>query len=749
MMDRVGQQLGNYRLVRLLGHGGFAEVYLGRHIYLGTQAAIKVLHTQLARDDLEGFRTEARTIAELVHSNIVRILDFGVDGHTPFLVMEYAPNGTLRGRYPKGGILPPKDIVSYVKQGAAALQYAHDRKLIHRDIKPENMLIGHDNRILLSDFGIALVAQSSLSQSTQEVAGTVAYMAPEQLQGKPRIASDQYALGVVIYEWLSGDRPFRGSFTEIASQHVLVPPPPLRGRVPTISPAVDEVVLRALAKDPHQRFLSVSAFATAFEEASRLQKPDIVKSSPSILPSSSSLSPTIVATPPSQSREIPSPLSQPTQLATPPSHSQSVASSLQPTQLATPPSPPLEARPLAPGTYSTAVRAIPQPKKGPNVGLLIGTAILLIALISGSFYVFTRSGSSNPGNVNSSQTRSNGNGTTTNTGGGGTTPTITAALVTDIGGLNDGGFNQMSYAGYEKARQQYSFPDKVIQSQVISDAEYTKNINAAAQQADMVIGIGFLMQNAIYTVAKQFPNKKFALIDGCATNPADKTGACQNLPNVAPLFFNEQQAGCLVGAIASQMEVDGKARIPKLLGHNTISAVGGLAIPPVVRYIAGYKYCAQKVDPSVTVVVGYSNDFTDPTKCKAVALNQINNSGADILFQVAGGCAIGVFDAANQQNIFSIGTDANQSKDSTGATRLSVITSAIERVDNAVFDIINDAQKGTFYSFVANPFKFDIAHDGVGFATPSSDVPQDAVQKAIDFANQIKAGTLVPPEQIP
>jgi serine/threonine protein kinase len=245
MMDRVGQQLGNYRLVQLLGRGGFAEVYLGQHIYLGTQAAIKVLHTQLARDDLEGFRTEARTIAELVHPNIVRILDFGVDGYTPFLVMEYAPNGTLRGRYPKGSILPPADIVSYVKQVAATLQYAHDRKLIHRDIKPENMLVGHDNRILLSDFGIALVAQSSLSQSTQAVAGTVAYMAPEQLQGKPRIASDQYALGVVIYEWLSGDRPFRGSFTEIASQHVLVPPPPLRERVPTISPAVEEVVLKA------------------------------------------------------------------------------------------------------------------------------------------------------------------------------------------------------------------------------------------------------------------------------------------------------------------------------------------------------------------------------------------------------------------------------------------------------------------------------------------------------------------------
>ena len=170
------------------------------------------------------------------------------------------------------------------------------------------------------------------------------------------------------------------------------------------------------------------------------------------------------------------------------------------------------------------------------------------------------------------------------TGGGGTTPTaassakVTVGLVTDIGGLNDGGFNQFSHKGYEQARTQYGFPDVVIQSQVISDAEYTKNITAAAQQADMVIGVGFLMEKAIYTVAKQYPNKKFALIDGCATNPADKTGACVNLPNVAPLFFKEQQAGCLVGAIAGQMEVDGKSKVPKLLGHNTIGAVGGQAL---------------------------------------------------------------------------------------------------------------------------------------------------------------------------
>ena len=349
----------------------------------------------------------------------------------------------------------------------------------------------------------------------------------------------------------------------------------------------------------------------------------------------------------------------------------------------------------------------------------------------------------------------------TTTSGGGTTPTtaskasVTVGLVTDVGGLNDGGFNQFSHAGYEKARTQYGFPDVVIQSQVISDSEYTKNITAAAQQANMVIGVGFLMQNAIYTVAKQYPNKKFALIDGCATNPTDKSGACVSLPNVAPLFFKEQQAGCLVGAMAGQMEVDGKAKLPKLLGHNTISAVGGLAIPPVVRYIAGYKYCAQKVDPSVNVVVGYSNDFVDPTKCAAIANKQISSNNADILFQVAGACGIGVLDAASQKNVYSIGVDVDQSKTSTGTLRPSVITSAEKRIDTAAYSIINLAEKqgtaatGAYSSYVANPTKFDINNDGVAYATPSSAVPQDAIAKANDFANQMKSGTLVVPEQIP
>lgn len=274
MADRLGQQLGNYRLIRILGRGGFAEVYLGEHLRLGTYAAVKVLYTRLPNpDDVMSFEKEARTIAHLRHPHIVRVFDYDVDDDTPFLVMDYATGGTLRKRHPRGTILPLPTIISYIKQTAGALQYAHDQHVIHRDIKPENMLVGERDELLLSDFGIAIVAQSSRYESTQNMVGTMAYMAPEQIQGHPRPASDQYSLGIVVYEWLSGDRPFRGSMTEIVAQHLAVPPPSLHKKIPTISSDVEQVVMTALAKDPKQRFLSIQSFVHALEQASQPGQP--------------------------------------------------------------------------------------------------------------------------------------------------------------------------------------------------------------------------------------------------------------------------------------------------------------------------------------------------------------------------------------------------------------------------------------------------------------------------------------------
>jgi len=170
MTDLIGQQLGNYRLIRLLGTGGYAEVYLGEHIHLKRQAAIKVLHTILKDEQKEDFLIEAQRLIDLSHPSIIQVLDFAIEDNLPYLVMEYAPNGTLGTRHPVGSRLPLATVVSYVKCIAAPLQYLHDQKLVHCDVKPDNLLIGKNQEILLSDLGIAAVAHktSSLSMHSQK-----------------------------------------------------------------------------------------------------------------------------------------------------------------------------------------------------------------------------------------------------------------------------------------------------------------------------------------------------------------------------------------------------------------------------------------------------------------------------------------------------------------------------------------------------------------------------------------------------
>ncbi len=269
MADRVGQQIGNYRLVSVLGSGGFADVYLGQHVHVqDLQAAIKVLREQLSQGYQNAFLQEAQIIARLQHPHIIRILDFG-RGDTSYLIMEYAPQGTLRKLHPRGSIVSPLTVVSYINQIAPALQYAHVRNRVHRDLKPENFLIVKDGRVVVSDFGIAEEVHNTSSIVTEAYAGTVLYSAPEQIAGKSRAASDQYSLAVVVYEWLCGYPPFMGNKMQVMYKHTNTLPQPLRERVPSISAGVEQVVMTALAKDPHQRFVSIQAFARALEQASR------------------------------------------------------------------------------------------------------------------------------------------------------------------------------------------------------------------------------------------------------------------------------------------------------------------------------------------------------------------------------------------------------------------------------------------------------------------------------------------------
>jgi len=311
-------------------------------------------------------------------------------------------------------------------------------------------------------------------------------------------------------------------------------------------------------------------------------------------------------------------------------------------------------------------------------------------------------------------------------------PSIKIGLVTDVGGLNDKSFNALANQGRLDAQSQLGVQSSVIESKKQED--YVPNLTTFAQQNyDLVIGVGFLMTNSVWKVAKQFPNIKFAIIDGA---PANDKGDTENLPNVANLFFKEQEPGYLVGVVAGLMA---KNKVGKAT-HNTVCSMGGIPIPPVDHYIAGYQDAIKAVNPSATILNGYSNDFVDQAKGKEVGLNHISKN-CDVLFQVAGGSGLGYIAAAKEKGVYAIGVDADQ-KDAAPGT---VITSALKRVNKAVFDTAKAVKDG---KYKAGDNFFSALNDGIGYGTLDSVVPAD-IKSAVDQAlNDIKSGKITPKDTV-
>jgi basic membrane protein A len=306
-------------------------------------------------------------------------------------------------------------------------------------------------------------------------------------------------------------------------------------------------------------------------------------------------------------------------------------------------------------------------------------------------------------------------------GGSGTSteeeqPAIKVGLVTDIGGLNDRSFNQLANEGLERAKSELGVEGRVLTSE--SDADYVPNLSTLAQQKyDLVIGVGFLMSDSINTVAKQFPDTNFAIIDFPQAGLKDKPA------NVRGLLFKENEAGYLVGYLAALYTKDKG-------GDQVISSVGGQKIPPVDAYIAGYQAAAKEVTADIKTLNGYSQDFVDQAKCKEIALNQIAE-GSQVVFQVAGQCGLGALDAAKEKGVLGIGVDADQ-----GYLGDHILTSAQKKVDVAVFETAKAVQDGSFAG--GEDQIFDLKSDGVGLGKlnadgePFADQIEEIKQQIID-----------------
>ena len=283
---------------------------------------------------------------------------------------------------------------------------------------------------------------------------------------------------------------------------------------------------------------------------------------------------------------------------------------------------------------------------------------------------------------------------------------IKVGVVTDIGGLNDRSFNALANKGLQDAVKQLGIQGRVLISK--SNADYVPNLTTLAQQKyDLIVGVGFLMADAVNTVASKFPENKFAIVDF-------SQAALKSKPrNVQGLLFKEQEAGYLVGYLSGLYSKD---------NGGSLSTVGGQKIPPVDHYIAGFQAGARKANASVKTFNSYSQDFVDQAKCKEIALDQISK-GSKVVFQVAGQCGLGALDAAKDKSVQGIGVDADQSYLGT-----QILTSALKKVDVAVFGAIKAVQDGTFKG--GTDTVNDVRNGGVGIGKISS-----AGQK---YADQVK-----------
>ncbi len=679
-MNLIGQSFGRYHILEQLGEGGMATVYKAYDTRLDADVAVKVIRrSAFAPDQLEmvlkRFEREAKSLAKLSHANIVGVIDYGDYEGAPYLVMEYLPGGTLKQKL--GQPMSCREAARILLPIARALDFAHRKGMAHRDVKPSNILITADGDPMLTDFGIAKILEApegATLTGTGVGIGTPEYMAPEQWTGQAGPSSDIYSLGVVFYEMLTGRKPYEADTpAAVLLKQASDPLPNPRDYVPDLPYQAEHVLLRALAKKPEDRFANMGEFAASLEALAS--------------------EPTVVAQPPSVAAAVASAgaaaTSKPEQ-----------ATDLK-TMAAGEGKAPAAETVIAAQEVVKKTKSIPAEKsarKGQRgwlwafVGVVaIGLIVIgLMAVLPGIISPSAKATIPPTLLVKKQDTPKPVSATAL--------PVFTTqdcpkpevfcvGLVTDMGNVNDMGFNQAAWEGVKLAKEKGLVQiAQMIETKDIGD--YDRNISAFADKGyDAIVTVGWSIIEPTRDAALRYPGIQFIgvdqIIDPSLSWPENHVG----------LNFPEDQAGFLVGALAARMSQSGY-----------IAAVCGMEIPPVIRFGEGYRAGAAFADQEtgrktiVDVIYHPSDDaaFTDPEWGAEIAKAFIDK-GADVIFGCGGETGNGALVAAAQAGRYAIGVDVDQYF-TLPEVAPRLLSSAMKDITPGVFKLIESARNGTFRS---------------------------------------------------
>ncbi len=728
MKDLSGQDIGRYHILEPLGEGGMAKVYKAFDTHLENEVAVKVIRTDqlvpaMLEKTLKRFEREAKEVAKLSHPNIVHVIDYGENEGMPYLVMQYLHGGTLKKML--GTPMPYQQAAALLLPIARALEYAHQHKMVHRDVKPSNILITDSGEPMLTDFGIVKmldVEDAATLTGTGVGLGTPEYMAPEQWMGDFSPAVDQYSLGVVFYELVTGHKPYSADTpAAVLLKQASDPLPRPSSFVTGLPDNVEYVMLKALAKNPADRYSSMGDFAQVL---SRLEQS----------------APTLETIPPVQVKKPePAAESEETKMEVP-AKKPGIKPEIKPVETAGVTIPPLQPKNVIP-PQAKGKRVKPLPFILGGIGL-VSVAIVVIGLISGWFTpsaaaptlaveptsepviaVPTMAATEvKPTSVPTVKTSA----TMVATG-----PRLKVCMVTDAyGGIDDYSFDAVTWKGIQDAVGKFNVEARYIQS--TNEGVYQMNIdNFIKSGCKLIVGPGWTLTDALTAAAKANPDVKFTGVD-MEFNPP--------LPNAIDQIYQTDQASFLAGYLAAGMSKTGM-----------VGTFGGMNIPSVAIFMDGFArgvaYYNQVKGTNVEVL-GWNtktlsgvfvDTFSDQQKGKETT-DMLINKGADVIFPVASVVGIGALDAIWPYGgkVWFIGVDSDWALMQPKLTDY-ILTSVLKAMDVSTFNVIESVIDD---KFSGGTYAGTLANGGVGIATPNKAVPIDLLNELEQVKRDIVAGKI-------